>query len=231
MRMIDDYPVEVAVTLALAVGAYALAQALTLSGPIAVVAAGLMVGDAGVAQAMSDTTRRYVLAFWSLIDELLNALIFLLLGLELVAVDLDLRQAGFWLAAIALTLGVRWLVVAPWGAFFQVRRDPGATAILAWGGLHGALSLALALSLPAGAARDLLLPATFVVVLFSVIVQGLTFPRLARRVSQPGDLSGGRTGARCRRASARHRSGGRGCIGPSGASPPSGAARRSSPPA
>ncbi len=187
MRAIDDYPVEVAITLALAVGSYALAQALGLSGPIAVVAAGLMIGDAGVSAAMSETTRRYVFAFWTLVDELLNALIFLLLGLELVAVDLDLRHAGLWLAAIVLTLAVRGLVVAPWGTFFQRRRrEPGAGLILAWGGLHGALSLALALSLPAGSARDLLLPTTFVVVLFSVIVQGLSFPWLVRRTSAAG---------------------------------------------
>ena len=184
MRAIDDYPVEVAITLALAAGAYALARTLHLSGPIAVVAAGLMVGDGGVASAMSETTRRYVLAFWTLIDEILNALLFLLLGLELVVVELDLRHAGLWLAAIALTLAIRLLVVAPWGTFFQGwRRDPGATAILAWGGLHGALSLALALSLPHGPARALLLSTTFVVVLFSVVVQGLTFPALVRRAS------------------------------------------------
>ncbi len=187
MRAIDDYAVEVSITLALATGAYALAQSLGLSGPISVVAAGLIIGDNGAASAMSETTRRYLQAFWTLIDEILNALLFLLLGLELVVVDLRWRDAGLWLAAIALVLLARLVVVSPWGAFFRIRRvEHGATAILAWGGLHGALSLALALSIPAGPARGLILSTTFAVVLFSVVAQGLTFPWLVRRVSSAG---------------------------------------------
>lgn len=182
MRAIDDYAVEASITLGLAMGAYAAAQALHISGPIAAVAAGLIVGDGGVASAMSETTRRYLQGFWTLIDEILNALLFLMLGLELVVVGFNPRDAGFWLAAIGLVLAARLVVVLPWGAFFRRRHDErGAVAILAWGGLHGALSLALALSLPVTGSRDLILSTTYVVVLFSVAAQGLTFPWLARR--------------------------------------------------
>lgn len=180
MRAIDDYAVEVALSLGVAMGVYAMAAQVHVSGPIAVVVAGLMVGSSGFKTAMSDTTQRYVRGFWTLIDELLNALLFLMLGLELLVVSIDPRQAGLWAGAIALVLAARVAVVLPWGAWFRFREaERGAGLILAWGGLHGALSLALALTLPAGQPRDLLLPMTFAVVIFSVVVQGLTFGTLA----------------------------------------------------
>jgi CPA1 family monovalent cation:H+ antiporter len=194
MRAIDDYAVEVAITVALAMGAYSAAQALGFSGAIAVVAAGLIVGESAEGSTMSETTRLHVHGFWTLIDDILNALLFLLLGLQLAVVSLQPRHAGLWLAALVLTLATRLVVVAPWGAFFGLRHaERGATAILAWGGLHGALSLALALSVPASAARPLILSTTFVVVLFSVVAQGLTFPWLVRRVgaAPPGELPRG----------------------------------------
>jgi CPA1 family monovalent cation:H+ antiporter len=185
MRAIDDYAVEVGLSLALATGVYAGAQALHLSGPIAVVVAGLMIGDfgeSGLNNAMSEATRRYLKAFWTLIDELLNALLFLLLGLELVVVGFDVQHAGLWLAAIALVLAARLLVVSPWGPYLKRRSgERGAALVLTWGGLHGALSLALALTLPDHPARALILSTTYAVVVFSVVVQGLTFPRLAAR--------------------------------------------------
>lgn len=181
MRAIDDYVVEVTLTLALAIGIYALAEAAHLSGAIAAVAAGLLIGDTGADRAMSETTRRYVRGFWELVDEVLNALLFLLLGAQLLVVQFQLRHIGLWIAAVALVILARGMVVLPWGAFFALRREErGATPLLLWGGLHGALSLALALSLPPGPARGLILSVTYAVVLFSVVVQGLTFPRLAR---------------------------------------------------
>lgn len=184
-RAIDDYAVEVAITLALAAGAYSLAQALHVSGPIAAVGAGLLVGDRGVQTAMSDTTRRYVRGFWSLVDEILNAAVFLLLGLELAVLGLPWRDAGLWLLAIGLVLAARLVVVAPWGALMRIRyEERGATSVLMWGGLHGALSLALALSVPETGPRDRVLSITYAVVLFSVLVQGLTFPALARRLGR-----------------------------------------------
>lgn len=186
MRTIDDYAVEVSLSLALAVGVYALASSLHLSGPIAVVVAGLMVGDcAARGTAMSETTQRHLRDFWSLIDETLNAVLFLLLGLEVLVVPFDLRLAGLWTVAILLVLLTRAAVVFPWGAYFRVQgREYGAGVLLTWGGLHGALSLALALSLPAGDFRDLLLSMTFTVVVFSVLVQGLTFGPVAARIAK-----------------------------------------------
>lgn len=185
MRAIDDYAVEVGLSLALAMGIYALAGGLHLSGPIAVVAAGLVVGDSGLKSAMSETTQRYVRGFWTLIDEILNALLFLLLGLELLVIPLELHWAGLWLVAIILVLAARFIVVLPWGAYFHFRdQERGASLLLGWGGLHGALSLALALSLPDSPARPLILSTTFAVVLMSVLLQGLTFGPLAARLSQ-----------------------------------------------
>lgn len=185
MRAVDDYAVEVTLTLALATGVYALAQALHVSGPIAAVAAGLLIGDHDAAAAMSATSRRYALGFWTLVDEILNALLFLLLGLELLVVRFEARDVGLWLAAIALVLVARLLVVAPWGGFFARRRgEHGATPLLVWGGLHGALSLALALTLPPGPARGLVLAITYAVVVFSLVAQGLTFPLLVKRMAR-----------------------------------------------
>ncbi len=187
MQAIDDYAVEVALSLALATGVYAAAQALHLSGAIAVVAAGLLVGDYGFRTAMSDTTQRYVRGFWTLVDEILNALLFLLLGLQLLSVPVDARWVGVWLAAVPLVLVARLATVAPWGAYFHFRHlERGPSLILTWGGLHGALSLALALSMPADPSRNLILSTTYAVVVFSVVVQGLTFGRLVKALA-PGE--------------------------------------------
>ncbi|HEV2363946.1 MAG TPA: sodium:proton antiporter [Caulobacteraceae bacterium] len=185
MRAVDDFVVEVSLSLALAMGVYGLAQALHLSGPIAVVGAGLVLGesDAGVRSA---TTEAYLRNFWTLVDEILNALLFFLLGLQLFAVRMELRDAGLAVAAILLVLAARFAVVLPWGSYLHLRREErGASVVLAWGGLHGALSLALALSIPAAAQRPLILALTYVVAVFSVAVQGLTFGPLTRRLQAP----------------------------------------------
>src|SRR5206468_461356 len=138
MRAIDDYAVEVTLSLALATGAYAIAQALGVSGPIAVVAAGLLMGDSGLRTAMSDTTQRYVRGFWTLVDGILNGLLFLLLGLEVLVIPFQARMAGLWAAALVLVIVARFAVVMPWGAYFQVRqKQRHAGLVLAWGGLHG----------------------------------------------------------------------------------------------
>jgi CPA1 family monovalent cation:H+ antiporter len=180
LRTIDDYAVEVALSLALATGVYAIAQAVGVSGPIAVVASGLLIGDLGLKTAMSETTRRYVQGFWTLVDEILNALLFMLLGLELLVIPFNLRLAGLWTIAILLVLAARFAVVLPWGAFFQFRRrERHAGLVLAWGGLHGALSLAMALSIPKSEAQPLILSTTYAVVIFSIVAQGLTFGRVA----------------------------------------------------
>jgi monovalent cation:H+ antiporter, CPA1 family len=194
MRAIDDYAVEVALSLALAAGVYAAGQALHVSGAIAAVAAGLMIGDSGIRTAMSDLTRRYVQGFWTLVDEILNALLFLLLGLETAVLPLDVRHLGLCAAAIPLVLVARLATVLPWGAWYRFRmQERGASLILAWGGLRGALSLALALQAPPGPARAALLSATYAVVVFAVVVQGLSFAplvgalkRLPRRPLETG---------------------------------------------
>ena len=186
MRAIDDYAVEVALSVALAAGVYAGGEALHVSGAIAAVAAGLMIGDSGVRTAMSDLTRRYVLGFWTLVDELLNALLFLMLGLETAVLPLDIRHLGLCAVAVPLVLLARLATVLPWGAWYRFRmREPGVSLILAWGGLRGALSLALALQAPPGPARAVILSATYAVVVFAVVVQGLSFPRLVGWLSGP----------------------------------------------
>lgn len=185
MRVIDDYAVEVGLSVALAMGVYALAQALHLSGPIAVVVSGLMIGDTALSGAMSETTQRYLRGFWTLVDEVLNGLLFLLLGLQVLVVPFDIHLTGLLLAAVVLVTVTRFLVALPAGAWLGLRRgERGATTLLAWGGLHGALSLAMALSIPAGPSRGLILSAAFAVVIFSIVVQGVTFAPLARRISR-----------------------------------------------
>ncbi len=195
MRAIDDYVVELTASLALATGAYALAQACHVSGPIAAAAAGLVVGSYGVKTAMSDETQRYIQGFWHVADEVLNGLLFLLMGFQIFVVPLEWREAGLMLAALAAVAAARLVVVFPWGAYFHFTHgERGPSLLLAWGGLRGAISLALALSLPHGRERDVVLALTFGVVIFSVVVQGLTFGRLARRLHCAG-ASDARDGA------------------------------------
>ncbi|HEY5410861.1 MAG TPA: sodium:proton antiporter, partial [Caulobacteraceae bacterium] len=183
MRAIHDDAVEVAISLALATGVYAAAGALGLSGPIAVVAAGLLMGALGIRTTVSQTAQRHVRSFWALVDEILNALLFLLLGLELLVVPVDLKSAGLGLIAIPLVLAVRLATVLPWGAYFHFRQaERGPSLILAWGGLRGALSLALALDVAANPYKPLILTVTYAVVVFSVAVQGLTFGPLVARL-------------------------------------------------
>jgi CPA1 family monovalent cation:H+ antiporter len=185
MRMIDDFSVEVTLSVALCMGVYSGAQALHLSGPIGVVGAGLLIGNQNPSGAMSEATQAYLRNFWTLIDELLNATLFLLLGFEILVVPFRLGELGLGAAAIVLVLAARIVVVAPWAAYLRrTHRLRGAGATLVWGGLHGALSLALALNIPPGAARASLLTATYAVVAFSMIVQGLTFGPLTRALKR-----------------------------------------------
>lgn len=184
LRRLDDYVVALTATLALALGVYALAQALHLSGPIAAAGAGVLVGSYGVETALGEESRRYVQSFWHVVEELLNGILFLLLGLQVFVIAFDLRQAGLWAAAIGLTLLARLLVVLPWGAWFHLHDgERGPSLLLVWGGMRGAISVALALSVPHGREHDIVVAATFAVVVFSVLVQGLTFAPLARRLS------------------------------------------------
>ena len=184
LAAIDDHAVQAMLSLALAAGLYAAAEAMHLSGPIAVVAAGLLFGDRS-RDVVSPTSQGHLEAFWVLVDEILNALLFFLLGLELLVAPFNPRFLGLWAVAIPLVLAARLAVVAPWGTYFHLRgEERGSSLILTWGGLHGALSFALALSIPEGPERPLLLSMTYAVVVFSVAVQGLTFGSLVAAVNR-----------------------------------------------
>ncbi len=190
MRLIDDYPLEVLITLGLAFGGYELAVALGVSAPIMAVCAGLLIGDVGTRHGMSEETRRYVEAFWKLVDEILNAVLFLMIGFEFFALTLNADLLTIGSATIALALAGRLVAVAvpvlilrPFRGFSR-----GTIPIMTWGGLKGGISVALALSLPDSEWKPLILSATYVVVVFSIIVQGLTVAPLARRLSREPEL-------------------------------------------
>ncbi|MGH7018010.1 MAG: cation:proton antiporter, partial [Caulobacteraceae bacterium] len=184
MRAVDDFTVAVGLSLALAMGVYAFAQAVGVSGPIAAVGAGFAVGSGLKGERPTEVFLR---RFWSLIDEILEALLFLLLGLQVIAVRFEEAWMPLCLAAVALVLAARFIVVLPWGAWFRLRgEEAGAGLILAWGGLHGALCLALALTLPPVPERPLLLQAAFLVAALSVALQGLTFVPLVDWVHRRG---------------------------------------------
>ncbi len=190
MRRIDDYSLEVLLTLALAFGGYELAVALHVSAPIMAVCAGLLIGDVGTDRGMSEETRRYVDAFWRLIDEILNAVLFLMIGFEVFAVAFGADAVLAGLASIVLALSARLTAVAVPIALLRPFRqfDRGVTRIMTWGGLKGGISVALALSLPDGEWKPLILTCTYIVVVFSIIVQGLTVARLANHVGRAPDL-------------------------------------------
>lgn len=175
MKAIDEYSVEALISLAVVMGGYSLASALHVSGPVAMAVAGLLIGNQGVENAMSDRTQDYLLKFWALIDEILNAVLFLLIGLEAVVLVDRLGLLGLGALTVPVTLAARAISVGTplifWRRALPFRLGFG---VLTWGGLRGGISIALALSLPNGPAKDVILAATYVVVLFSVLVQGGT---------------------------------------------------------
>ena len=187
LRSIDNYQVEVMITLAAVMGGYVLASKLHVSGPLAMVVAGLVVGNHGRELAMSDTTRLYVDMFWEMIDDILNAVLFVLIGMEvmLIAFSWSLFAAG--LAMVIMTLIARaltvWVPVHYLPGYFKLPR--GAGLVLTWGGLRGGISVALALSLPSGSERDVILSLTYCIVVVSILVQGLTVGKLAAKVTVP----------------------------------------------
>ena len=176
LRSIDQYQVEILITLALVTGGYSLAHNLHTSGPLAMVVAGLMIGNQGRILAMSEKTEEHLDSFWELVDEILNAILFLVIGLEILILAFNLNHIIFGIIAIPLTLAVRMSAVSLPTLFLKNRANfsKGTIKALTWGGLRGGISLALALSIPKGAERDVLLTATYIVVIFSIGVQGLT---------------------------------------------------------
>lgn len=190
LRKVDDYKVEVLISLATAAGGYALAYAIHVSGPIAMVVAGLFIGNEARAGAMSEKTREHLDDFWELMDEILNAVLFVLIGLELLIISFSGQSVLAGLLAFPVVLVARFVAVALPVSFMKRRRvfTPGAIRILTWGGLRGGVSVALALSLPAKLAdgtlvpeREIVLSITYVVVVVSIVLQGLTIGPLLRR--------------------------------------------------
>jgi CPA1 family monovalent cation:H+ antiporter len=183
LRSIDQYSVEILITLAMVLGGYVAAERVHVSAPIAAVAAGLLIGNQGRALAMSETTRDHLDTFWELIDEILNAVLFLLIGMEVVHLTVTIELLVAAALMIPLVLAARWVSVAsPVAAMPAFRkRARGAVTLLTWGGLRGGISVALALSLPDGPERNIILVITYCVVVFSILVQGTTVGRLARR--------------------------------------------------
>jgi CPA1 family monovalent cation:H+ antiporter len=183
LRSIDHYQTELLLTLSLVFGGYALAEYLHVSAPLAAVVAGLVIGNQGRAHGMSDLTRDHLDKFWSLVDYVMNAALFVLVGFELIRVSVSGHALVAGLAMIPVVLLARLVsVAAPLAALSRARPfAPGSIWILTWGGLRGGISVALALSIPGSPGRDLIVSMTYFVVVFSVFVQGLTLARLARR--------------------------------------------------
>ncbi len=184
MRSMDEHNIEVIITLALVTVTYAVAHRLHVSGLIAVVVAGLLIGNHGARLAMSDTTREHVRTFWTLTDEVLNSLLFMLIGFEVVAISYEPGHVIAALVAVPLVLASRLIAVAIPIGLLGLKRTftRGAIPTLTWGGLRGGISVALALSLPPSPEREVIVTVCYGVVIFSIVVQGLTMERLVRRM-------------------------------------------------
>lgn len=164
-------------------GGYALASEIDISGPIAIVVAGLLIGNHGREFAMSEKTRHNLDMFWELVDEILNSVLFILIGLELLVLQLSRNYVFAAAAAIFIVLLSRFASIGiPMRLLtFKNKFNPSALIIMTWGGLRGGIAVALALSLPGGYEKDIIIAMTYGVVVFSVLVQGLTFKALIKR--------------------------------------------------
>lgn len=198
LKSVDNYQVEILITLALVMGGYTLALELHTSGPISVVVAGLIIGNHGRTHAMSALTRVRLDNFWELLDEILNVVLFVLIGLEVLVLHFDNTYLIAGLIGIPLILASRLISVGvPISLLRMVTNWPyseHAVKILVWGGLRGGISVALALTLPAGVERDIFLVMTYLMVIFSILVQGLTIERVAKHYSPPERTGKGRAG-------------------------------------
>lgn len=187
MRSIDDYDIEVIITLAAVMMGTVVAQKFHLSAPLAMVTAGLVVGNDTVRNsAMSETTEIYVDKFWELLDILLNTLLFVLIGMEMLVISFETSYIVAGLIAIPIVLGCRYLSLLMPIKFFEKKLDfvPKTNLVMTWGGLRGGISIALALGLTQDMHRDLFLVITYVVVIFSIVVQGLTVGKLVEKVAK-----------------------------------------------
>ncbi len=187
LKTIDDYQVEVLITVATVMGGYSLAHTLHVSGPLAMVVCGLVIGEFGRSEAMSDSTRQHLDTFWELLDTVLNAVLFLLIGLEAIVLNFSLPILVAGGVAIVITLAARFLTVGAPVALLSgwFRLPAGSAKVLTWCGVRGGVSVALALSLPPGPHAETVVLLTYVVVIFSILVQGLTVARVARGALGP----------------------------------------------
>ncbi len=183
LKAIDHYETEVIITIALVTVSYVVAQYFHLSGPLAVVVAGLFIGNKARDTALSDETEKYMDKFWELIDVVLNAILFVLIGLEIMILPFDWTYTLIGILAIPLVLLSRFAVLSLPLRFFKKRLElvPFTGIIMTWGGLRGGISIALALSLAEGEFRDIILITTYIIVVFSIIVQGLSLKPLIQK--------------------------------------------------
>ncbi len=187
LRRIDNYKVEVLITLAMVMGGYTLADWIHISGPLAMVVAGIITGNKIKMLAMSPITKDYLGKFWELIDEILNAILFLLMGFQMLVVVFNQRTLWIGLISVVIVLLARFLSVSlpVWLLSYHRAFERHTIPLLTWGGLRGGLAVALALSLPAEMYREQFVSITYIVVIFSILVQGLTVGKLARKLSAP----------------------------------------------
>ena len=185
LKTIDDYSVEVMVTLAMVMGGYWLASALHISGPLSMVVAGIFIGNRGREIGMSSITEEYIDKFWEMLDEILNAVLFLLIGLELLVIKFENIYILIGIIAIFVVLLARFISVGI--PFFllkkRVKFEQNSFPILVWGGIRGVISVALALALPRHNSGDMFVAITYIIVLFSIIFQGLTIGSLAKKLT------------------------------------------------
>ena len=184
LRSIDDYKVEVLITLAIVMGGYFIAGYLHVSGPLAMVVAGIMIGNKLNEEGISAQTRDYLGKFWELIDEILNAVLFLLIGFEMLIIKISSTMLLIGLLAIGIVLLARWISVfiPVYLLRFKIKFEKHAIAILTWGGLRGGISVALALSLGKHMYRDEFVLITYIIVIFSILVQGLTIGKVSKKL-------------------------------------------------
>jgi CPA1 family monovalent cation:H+ antiporter len=190
LSTIDNYQLEIMITLAMVMGGYSLASAIHISGPLAMVVAGLIIGNHGRTFAMSDKTQQHLDDSWHLIDEVLNAVLFLLIGLEVLVIEINPGYLFLGAVMIPLTLMARFIAVSSIIRIMSLKRSfsDNVIKILTWGGLRGGISVALALSLPRGLQKEEILTMTYVVVVFSILVQGLTIGRLIQHLKRRTEL-------------------------------------------
>ena len=186
LKSVDDYALEIMLTISLVMGGYSLATYFHLSGPLAMVVAGLFIGNHGKRFAMSDTTHTKLFSFWELIDEFLNAVLFVLIGIVILQVSIQITFVLAGIISIPIVLSVRFISISIPIKFFKIKKTftNGVEKIMTWGGLRGGISIALALSLPdsiPSETKNLILTATYLIVIFSIVVQGLTIKSLIQK--------------------------------------------------